>query len=230
MNDQKQRDKCMKEVKLLEKLQHEFIIRYIESFIELNEMFIVVEWAEKGDLKQLIRQANSRQEYINERRVWHYLWQISSSLKHMAYVRVMHRDLKPANIFIDAHDNLKLGDLGLGRDFTSQTMEAFSRVGTPLYMSPEVLQGNGYDFKSDVWSLGCITYEMCALRSPFKDDSKKMSLYDLFTKINSGVYQPLSASRYSSELRYLIDSMLRVDPNDRVDINDVVIYCEKHIS
>lgn len=54
-------------------------------------------------------------------------------------VRVMHRDLKPANIFIDAHDNLKLGDLGLGRDFTSQTMEAFSRVGTPLYMSPEVL-------------------------------------------------------------------------------------------
>jgi NIMA (never in mitosis gene a)-related kinase len=193
-------------------------------------MFIVVEWAEKGDLKQLIRQANSRQEYINERRVWHYLWQISSALKHMAYVRVMHRDLKPANIFIDAHDNLKLGDLGLGRDFTSQTMEAFSRVGTPLYMSPEVLQGNGYDFKSDVWSLGSITYEMCALRSPFKDDSKKMSLYDLFTKINSGVYQPLSASRYSSELRYLIDSMLRVDPNDRVDINDVVIYCEKHIS
>jgi NIMA (never in mitosis gene a)-related kinase len=142
----------------------------------------------------------------------------------------MHRDLKPANIFIDAHDNLKLGDLGLGRDFTSQTMEAFSRVGTPLYMSPEVLQGNGYDFKSDVWSLGCITYEMCALRSPFKDDSKKMSLYDLFTKINSGVYQPLSASRYSSELRYLIDSMLRVDPIDRVDINDVVIYCEKHIA
>jgi hypothetical protein len=71
---------------------------------------------------------------------------------------------------------------------------------------------------------------MCALKSPFKDDSKKMSLYDLFTKINSGVYQPLSASRYSSELRYLIDSMLRVDPNERVEINDVVTYCEKHIA
>jgi NIMA (never in mitosis gene a)-related kinase len=98
----------------------------------------------------------------------------------------MHRDLKPANIFIDSKDNLKLGDLGLGRDFTSQTMEAFSRVGTPLYMSPEVLQGSGYDFKSDVWSLGCIAYELCALISPFKDENKKMSLYDLFTKINAG--------------------------------------------
>lgn len=139
----------------------------------------------------------------------------------------MHRDLKPANIFIDSKDNLKLGDLGLGRDFTSQTMEAFSRVGTPLYMSPEVLQGSGYDFKSDVWSLGCITYELCALKSPFKDETKKMSLYDLFTKINQGVYAPLSATLYSSELRYLIDSMLRVEANERVDINDVVQYCEK---
>jgi NIMA (never in mitosis gene a)-related kinase len=141
----------------------------------------------------------------------------------------MHRDLKPANIFIDVNDNLKLGDLGLGRDFTSQTMEAYSRVGTPLYMSPEVLQGSGYDFKSDVWSLGCIAYELCALISPFKDDSKKMSLYDLFTKINQGLYTPLSASRYSSELRYIIDSMLRVDPQERVDIYDVVLYCEKQI-
>ena len=60
MNDSKQRDKCMKEVKLLEMLQHEYIIRYIESFIEQNEMFIVVEWAEKGDLKQLIRGVSSR--------------------------------------------------------------------------------------------------------------------------------------------------------------------------
>ncbi len=100
-------------------------------------------------------------------------------------------------------------------------MEAFSRVGTPLYMSPEVLQGNGYDFKSDVWSLGCISYELCALISPFKDETKKMSLYDLFTKINQGLYTPLN-TKYSSELRYLIDSMLRVDPLERCDIKDVV--------
>jgi serine/threonine protein kinase len=72
--------------------------------------------------------------------------QIASALQHLLDKRVMHRDLKPANIFIDSNDELKLGDLGLGRDFSSQTMEAFSRVGTPLYMSPEVLQGSGYDF------------------------------------------------------------------------------------
>lgn len=108
-------------------------------------------------------------------------------------------------------------------------MEAYSRVGTPLYMSPEVLQGNGYDFKSDVWSLGCIAYEMCALISPFKEEDKKMSLYDLFTKINNGVYTPLSASRYSAELRYIIDSMIRVDPKERACISDVVKYCQQQL-
>ena len=100
--------------------------------------------------------------------------------------RIMHRDIKPANLFVAADASLKIGDLGLGRFFSSQTYEVLSRVGTPLYMSPEILHGSGYEFKSDVWSLGCITYEMATLRSPFKSD-EKMSLYDLFNKINKGI-------------------------------------------
>ena len=96
-------------------------------------------------------------------------------------------------------------------------------------MSPEVLQGSGYDFKCDVWSLGCISYELCALISPFKDETKKMSLYDLFTKIISANYKPLSSSRYSAELLYIIDQMLIVNPEQRVSIHDVVEYCEKQL-
>jgi NIMA (never in mitosis gene a)-related kinase len=113
--------------------------------------------------------------------------------------RIMHRDLKPANIFIAANGALKLGDLGLGRDFSSQTIEAYSRVGTPLYMSPEVLKGNGYDWKSDCWSLGCVVYELACLRSPFKSD-EKISLYELFNNINRGEFTPLP-SKYSEELQ-----------------------------
>ena len=119
----------------------------------------------------------------------------------------MHRDLKPANIFITNNGTLKLGDLGLGRHFSSQTIEAFSRVGTPLYMSPEVLKGNGYDWKSDVWSLGCIAYELCKLKSPFRKEGEKMSLYDLFNNINKGDYLPIP-DNYTDDLKLLIDSML----------------------
>ena len=64
----------MKEVKLLEKLKHDFIIRYLESFIEDNEMFIIVEWSEKGDLKNLIRQCRAKETYLEERRIWTYIW------------------------------------------------------------------------------------------------------------------------------------------------------------
>ena len=141
--------------------------------------------------------------------------------------RIMHRDLKPANIFIDTEGKLKLGDLGLGRAMSSQTLEAYSRVGTPLYMSPEVLEGSGYDTKSDVWSLGCIAYELWALKSPFRKENTKMSLYDLFQSIKSGVYSPIP-DRYSYKLKLLIDSVIKTNPIERLDIDQIVKICEMH--
>jgi len=102
--------------------------------------------------------------------------------------RIMHRDLKPANIFISSDGSLKVGDLGLGRIFSSETVQAYSKVGTPLYMSPELLQSEGYDMKSDVWSLGCIIYELCELKSPFRNEQEKMSLLDLFNRITRGKF------------------------------------------
>ena len=140
----------------------------------------------------------------------------------------MHRDLKPANIFIDNDGDLKIGDLGLSRQLSSQTFEAFSRVGTPLYMSPEVLQGKGYDWKSDVWSMGCIAYELCALRSPFRSsDKENLNLYELFQRICKGNF-PSPPERYSQELRSLVHGMLKVDPDQRFDIDQVCQLCETY--
>ena len=168
MTDAKQREKWLKEVKLLQSLDHPSIIRYLDSFIEDNDLYIAVEWAEKGDLKYIIKRAIQEDSHLDENKIWEYISQMASALQHMHEKRIMHRDLKPANIFIDSDGTLKLGDLGLGRAMSSQTFEAYSRVGTPLYMSPEVLDGSGYDTKSDVWSLGCIAYELWCLKSPFK--------------------------------------------------------------
>ena len=105
---------------------------------------------------------------MQEPQIWRYFVQISDAIRHMHDARVMHRDIKPANIFLATHGRIKMGDLGLGRAFSDQTQEAMSKVGTPLYMSPEVLDGRGYEWKSDVWSLGCLLYELASLRSPFK--------------------------------------------------------------
>lgn len=202
-------------------LDHPNIIKYLDSFIHDNELIIITEWAEHGDLKNLLKVASQEETHIEENKIWEYLHQIASALQHMHEKRIMHRDLKPANIFISGDGTLKVGDLGLGRIFSSETMETYSKVGTPLYMSPELLIGEGYDMKSDVWSLGCVIYELCELRSPFRSDDEKMSLMDLFNKITKGEFKQLG-HRFSEDLRRIVNAMMTVDPRARCEMAEVL--------
>ncbi|CAM9619988.1 unnamed protein product [Chrysoparadoxa australica] len=216
--DEKSTTKCLKEVRLLQSLDHPNIIQYLDSFIDNSDLVIVFEWAAAGDLKRQVRKAQERQMLFEERVIWKYFSQICQAIGYMHECRIMHRDLKPANIFLTLEGQVKVGDLGLGRSMSEHTLEAHSKVGTPLYMSPEVLRGDGYDWKSDVWSLGCMLYELAMLRSPFK--SEGLNLYSLFQKISKGDYAPLP-EHYSMDLIELAYSMINTDPADRPDIRQV---------
>ncbi len=83
-------------------------------------------------------------------------------------------------------------------------------------MSPELLRGEGYDMKSDIWSLGCIAYEMAELKSPFRNEGEKLSLMELFGKITKGSFSQIS-EKYTPQLNKSIASMIVVDPAYRVD-------------
>lgn len=230
MLDTKARERCLREVNLLQSLPpHTCIIQYLDSFIDNNELYIVFEWAEHGDLKRLLRRALESNASLQEHQIWRYFTQVVDGVRHMHEARVMHRDIKPANIFLAANGCVKLGDLGLGRAFSSQTYEALSKVGTPLYMSPEVLDGRGYEWKSDVWSLGCLLYELATLRSPFKSQGDKDDLYTLFRKISAGQFAELPAY-YSSQLSQLVRAMIQTDPTSRPDINQTFETASKALA
>lgn len=103
--------------------------------------------------------------------VWNIFSQIVMALKEChchSNGKILHRDLKPSNIFKGENNQIKLGDFGLSKQLNSELNYANTNVGTPYYMSPEQISDLVYDEKSDIWSLGCILYELCQLEPPFK--------------------------------------------------------------
>mmetsp|Transcript_46378 Transcript_46378/g.115984 ORF Transcript_46378/g.115984 Transcript_46378/m.115984 type:complete len:671 (+) Transcript_46378:110-2122(+) len=215
----KKRERCLQEVQLLQACKHPNIIQMLEAFIDDNMLIIVFEWAPAGDLKRLIKKTAEAGKLLEESLIWNYFFQIADAVRYMHKLRIMHRDIKPANVLVGANGALKLGDLGLGRHFSEHTNEAFSKVGTPYYVSPEVVKGIGYDWKSDVWSLGCLLYELACLRSPFETEGA--NLYEVFQKINAGDYTPLPQDRHSTVLRNLTQRMLQTDPELRPEMEEV---------
>jgi NIMA (never in mitosis gene a)-related kinase len=102
---------------------------------------------------------------------------------------------------------IKLGDFGISRVLNSTKSKAQSVLGTPYYCSPEILKSDKYEFKSDIWSLGCILYEMCSLKPPFMADT----IIQVSRKIMIGKYEDISDS-YSADVSNIIKQILIVDP------------------
>lgn len=112
---------------------------------------------------------------------------------------------------------VKLGDFGIARVLSHTRSNAKTVVGTPYYLSPEIIENKPYQFKSDVWSLGVLLYEMCGLGPPFNAGS----LHELAKKIIAGRFSPIP-SCYSQNMQQLIGSILVRDPKRRPSINDLL--------
>jgi serine/threonine protein kinase len=150
------RQRVEEEVAILQSLEHPNIVKHRSLFHHQDDMYIELEWADGGDLKALLRRHAEAQMYMSELRVLGFFTQIASAVRHMHERRILHRDLKPANCLLLKEGMIKIADLGLGRHLDEDVDEAHSRVGTPLYMAPEILQSKSYNWSSDVWSMGVL--------------------------------------------------------------------------
>ncbi|XP_075193417.1 serine/threonine-protein kinase Nek5-like isoform X2 [Anomaloglossus baeobatrachus] len=205
-----------KEVTLLAKMNHPNIVRFFTSIEENNNLYIVMEYCDGGDLMKRI--SMQRGVLLNEDQILNWFVQISLGLKHIHDRKVLHRDIKAQNIFLTNNGTLaKLGDFGIAR-MLNNTMElARTCVGTPYYLSPEICENRPYNNKTDIWSLGCVLYELCTLKHPFEAGNLKQ----LVLKICRGRYEPLS-SKYSYDLRTLISQLFKISPRDRPSVTSIL--------
>lgn len=176
-----------------------------------------MDYADDGDLYKKIEIQKELGKYMSENQILDWFVQMALATKHIHDHRILHRDLKTQNIFMSKNGQIKLGDFGIARVLQHTSDCAKTAIGTPYYLSPEIWQNMPYNQKSDVWSLGCILYEMVTLKHAFDATSIK----GLVLKILRNNY-PEIPKQYSKDLKDLISSMLIKDPVKRPSINKVL--------
>ncbi|GMI28226.1 hypothetical protein TeGR_g9659 [Tetraparma gracilis] len=224
--NEKEKQQIVAEVNILRELRHPCIVRYYDRIIDkkATKLYIVMEHCSGGDLASLIRSHAKNKTRADEGFIWKVLGQVVSALKSCHRHReggeakpILHRDLKPANILLDRNGNAKLCDFGLATELAgTNKLAQTAGVGTPYYMSPELVNSQRYDERSDIWSVGCIIYELAALRPPF-DAPNQLALA---VKINEGKFKRLPAV-FSDELERTCGWMLRRDISRRPRVEDL---------
>ena len=167
-----------------------------------------MEYADKGDLYQKITQFKKMGCLIDEVDVWRIFIQMTKGLKALHDLKILHRDLKSANIFLFGDGSAKIGDLNVSK--VAHKGLGYTQTGTPYYASPEVWRDEPYDMKSDIWSLGCVTFEMLALHPPFRAENMEK----LYEKVIKCQYGKIS-ERYSEDIKEIIKLLLKVKTKER---------------
>mmetsp|Transcript_16830 Transcript_16830/g.27674 ORF Transcript_16830/g.27674 Transcript_16830/m.27674 type:complete len:473 (-) Transcript_16830:374-1792(-) len=212
---QKEREEAVNEIRLLASINSPFVIGYYEAFCEGDKIYIVTEYAENGDLSRKVKKYKSKGQTFDESLVWSIFWQLCTGLRALHQLNILHRDMKSQNIFLMSDDTIKIGDLGVAK--LLKEGNAQTQVGTPYYMSPEIWKNKPYDKKSDIWSLGCLLYEMATFRHPFEATSWK----GLAQKVLKGTYMDVGPG-YSNDIKDMIKLLLVTEPSKRPSIGEIM--------
>ncbi|XP_057263737.1 serine/threonine-protein kinase Nek4 isoform X7 [Pezoporus wallicus] len=212
----RERKAAEQEAQLLSQLKHPNIVTYRESWQgEDGLLYIVMGFCEGGDLYHKLKEQKG--QLLPENQVVEWFVQIAMALQYLHEKHILHRDLKTQNVFLTRTNIIKVGDLGIARVLENQYDMASTLIGTPYYMSPELFSNKPYNYKSDVWALGCCVYEMATLKHAF--NAKDMN--SLVYRIIEGKLPPMPKD-YSPQLVEIIRTMLSKRPEERPSVKSIL--------
>ena len=209
-NKNKKKLSIKREFEIMRKLNHNNIVKIHDVIIDtqLNNIYFIMDYYENGDLSYFLNKQPLKEKFTRK-----YMKQLSNGLKYLLDNNILHRDLKPQNILLSKNYDIKITDFGFATYYTKDTI-INTLCGSPMYMAPEIITRNGYDYKSDLWSVGIILYEMLHGYTPFNVQNfieliKEIKKKDIQIKVD-----------ISEDCRELIYSLCKTNPIERISWND----------
>lgn len=205
---------------IIQKLHNSpYIIKYYDSYVDNKSICIISEYAENGDLENFIKNKYRLNIKISNDLICKIFLQVCLGINYLHNNKIIHRDIKPSNIFLDKNYNVKIGDLGIARTLEKVSMVK-TCIGTPYYMSPELFSNQYYNEKTDIWSLGCVLYELLTGKKVFEADSmhqlKSRVKYSSFRQIY--IHQNKDYHYYNK----ILNNLLNKNMHSRMTAKDII--------
>ena len=213
------------EIELITKLNHQNIVKYYKSFTENNKIYIIMEYFDNGDLDSYIKALKfdkGKNENKNKAEIWNIFYQCMAGLNYLHSMGVIHRDIKPQNIFMTKNKIIKIGDFGVSAKFKDkQILKKIislknTIVGTYEFMAPEVFKKD-YNEKSDIYSMGCVFYQILFLK-PYQKKSFKYENNKPIQRLESGPISSISDINFKE----ILTQMLEQDAEKRPDSKTIL--------
>ncbi|KAH3778797.1 aurora kinase A-A-like isoform X1 [Dreissena polymorpha] len=201
-----------REIEIQSHLRHDNILRLFGYFHDKTRVYLILEYAPKGELYKELQRVKRFEEKIAAK----YIYQLANALKYCHSKKVIHRDIKPENLLLGMTANLKIADFGWSVHAPSSRRTTL--CGTLDYLPPEMIEGAYHDETVDLWSLGVLCYELLVGKPPFETESNNET-YRRITKVDIR-YPPYM----SQGARDLIGSLLKHDPKTRMPLDQVMTH------
>jgi len=214
------------EAKVLSSIDSEYIVKYYDSFSDNESFNIVMEYCDGLDLRKYINEHKEKNKLIEKDLVYHIILDICKGLKEIHNKKLIHRDLKPDNLFLTKDLKVKIGDFGIAKELNNSNEYAKTQAGTMLYMAPEIINGEKYNKKVDIWALGCIIHELCTLNFCFESNS----INGLVDKIVKSNHEQININIYGNDLQNLINSLLNIDYKKRPTVEEILKIINKYFT